>query len=56
MTGEEETTAISAKTLSSEYLTMTSAQSSRWTAVMIVIIPLVFIIFGIAVWARRRKL
>lgn len=56
MTGEEETTAISAKTLSSEYLTMTSAQSSRWTAVMIVIIPLIFIIFGIAVWARRRKL
>lgn len=56
MTGEEETTSISAKTVSSEYLTMTGAQSSRWTFVMIVLIPLIFIIFGITVWVRRRKL
>lgn len=55
MTGEE-TVSISAKTVSSEYLTMTSAQSSRWTFVMVVIVPLVFIIYGIAVWAKRRKL
>ena len=55
MTGEE-TVSISAKTISSEYLTMTSAQSSRWTFVMVVIVPLVFIIYGIAVWAKRRKL
>ncbi|MGN0736174.1 MAG: GldG family protein [Anaerovoracaceae bacterium] len=56
MTGEEETISISAKTVSSEYLTLTGAQSSRWTFVMVIIVPLVFIIYGIAVWARRRKL
>lgn len=56
LTGEEETAAISAKTMSFEYLSLTSAQASRLTFIMVVIIPVAFLAAGIIIWMRRRKL
>ena len=52
----EDSVSIRAKTVTSEYLSLTSAQTSRWTTVMVGIIPIGFIAAGIYVWARRRKI
>lgn len=47
---------IHAKSLDGGYLTLTAAQSVRWSMVMIFVIPLAFLIAGIVIWAKRRKL
>lgn len=52
----EESVSIHAKTVTSEYLSLTSAQTSRWTTVMVGVIPIGFLAVGIYVWARRRKI
>ncbi len=52
----EDSVSIRAKTVTSEYLSLTSAQTNRWTTVMVGIIPIGFIAAGIYVWARRRKI
>ncbi len=52
----EDSVSIRAKTVTSEYLSLTSAQTSRWTSVVVGIIPIGFIAAGIYVWARRRKI
>lgn len=52
----EESVSIHAKTVTSEYLSLTSAQSSRWTTIMVGVIPIGFVAAGIYVWARRRKI
>lgn len=51
----EDSISIHAKTISYEYLTLTSAQSGRWTLVMVVLIPLAVLGTGIVVWLKRRK-
>ncbi len=51
----EDTISIHAKTISYEYLTLTSAQSGRWTLVMVVLIPVAVLTGGIVVWLKRRK-
>ena len=51
----EDTISIHAKTISYEYLTLTSAQSGRWTLVMVVLIPVAVLAGGIVVWLKRRK-
>lgn len=52
----EESISIRAKTVASDYLSLTSEQTSRWTTVMVGIVPLAFIAAGICVHIRRRKL
>lgn len=52
----ENSITIRAKSINTEYLSLTSAQSSRWTIIMVAIVPLTFIIAGIIVWLKRRKL
>lgn len=52
----EESVSIHAKTVTSEYLSLTSAQTNRWTAVMVGVVPIGFLAVGIYVWARRRKI
>lgn len=55
MCDTEEAITIHAKTMNNEYLTLTSAQSGRWTIILVIVIPLAFLISGIYVWAKRRK-
>ena len=52
----EDSVSIRAKTVTSEYLSLTAAQTSRWTTVVVGIVPIGFIAAGIYVWARRRKI
>lgn len=51
----EDSISIHAKTISYEYLTLTSAQADRWTLVMVVLIPVAVLAGGIVVWLKRRK-
>lgn len=53
---QEESITIHPKSLDQSYLTLTAAQSSRWTVVMVVLIPAALLIAGIIMWQRRRKL
>lgn len=52
----EDSVSIHAKTVTSEYLSLTSAQSSRWTMIMVALVPLAFAAAGIYIRIRRRKL
>lgn len=52
---QEDSISIHAKTISTDYLTLSSAASSFWALVVIGIIPGVFLIIGIVKWIRRRK-
>ena len=51
----EDSISIRAKTVDNEYLSLTSAQTNRWTVIMVILIPLAFIVAGIYVWIHRRK-
>lgn len=53
--GAESGFSIHAKSLSTEYLTISSGASSILTALVVVIIPAAFLAAGIAVWYRRKK-
>lgn len=53
--GSESSISIHAKSLSTEYLTISSGTSSILTALAVVIIPAAFLAAGIAVWYRRKK-
>ena len=53
--GSESGISIHAKSISNEYLTITSGASSMLTALVVVIIPAAFLAFGIVVWHRRKK-
>ena len=53
--GEESSISIRAKSVSYEYLTMTSAQSSRLSMVFVVLIPLCCLMTGIVIRVRRKK-
>ncbi len=51
----EDSISIRAKTVDNEYLSLTAAQTNRWTVIMVILIPLAFVASGIYVWLRRRK-
>lgn len=55
MCGQENSVSVPVKSLSVDYLTMTSASSSFWSIITIGIIPGGFMIFGLYIWLRRRK-
>lgn len=55
MCDQEETISIRAKSMDSSGLTVTSAQSSLWSVVMIGLIPLGFIAAGAIVCIRRKR-
>ncbi|MDO5300119.1 MAG: GldG family protein [Clostridia bacterium] len=52
---QEETISIRAKSLDGGTLTLTGAQSSFWSAVMIGGIPAAFVLTGIVIWMRRKR-
>lgn len=53
--GETEGIAIHAKTLSNEYLTMTSSQANMISTALIVAIPVFVLVCGIYIYVRRRR-
>ena len=55
MGGQEESISIRAKSLDTASLTVTGAQSSFWSIVMIGLIPLGFIALGLVVTIRRKR-
>ena len=55
MCGQEESISIRAKSLESESLTVTGAQSSFWSVLMIGLIPLTFIAVGTVIVIRRKR-
>lgn len=52
---QEQAISIRAKSLDSEGLTLTAAESSRWSIMMIGVIPLSFVALGIIIWVRRKR-
>ena len=55
MTGETENNAVAVKSISTDSLTLTSAQLNLWVSVVLIIIPAVVLIGGIIICVRRRK-
>ncbi len=55
MGGQEESISIRAKSMDSEGLTLTPAESSLWSAVMIGVIPAGLVALGVVIWARRKR-
>ena len=53
--GMEDSITIHAKAITSDYLTLTAAQTDRWSFILVAVIPFAFIITGIVVWIKRRK-
>lgn len=53
---QEDSISIHPKSLDQSYLTLTAAQSSRWTVVIVVIIPLAFLMAGFIMWRKRRRM
>lgn len=53
--GQGTSVSVPVKSLSVDYLMMTSASSSFWSIVTIGIIPGGFLLFGLCIWLRRRK-
>lgn len=51
----EETISIRAKSLDRAGLTLSAAQSSLWSAILVGVVPAGFLLFGIAVWVRRKR-
>lgn len=52
----EDAITIHAKALENQYLSLTAGQAGLWSMVMIFLIPLAFLITGVVIWAKRRKL
>lgn len=46
---------IHAKSMSSEYLTVSAFDSGMWTIIFVFLLPLGFLAAGIVVWYRRKK-
>ena len=53
--GESEGISIHARTLSTEYLTLTSAQSRTISMIIIAVIPIAVLACGIYIYVRRRR-
>lgn len=52
---DESGLSIHSKSLSYEYLTMSSGTASCLTILIIAIIPLVYLVIGITIWVRRKR-
>ena len=55
MAGQEETISIRSKSLDEDGLTVTGAENSLWSAVMIGILPAALIALGIVICIRRKR-
>lgn len=55
MCGQEESVSIRAKSMDNEGLTLTQAESSLWTALLIGVIPAALVAVGVIIWIRRKR-
>lgn len=55
MCGHTTTVSVPVKSMSVDYLTVTSASGSFWSILVIGIIPGIILIAGLVIWLRRRK-
>lgn len=55
MCGQESGISIHAKSISYEYLTISSGTASLLSLLMIGVVPIAYLAIGIAVWVRRKK-
>lgn len=55
LAGMDSSIAISAKSYSLAYLQVTSADVNRWTIITIIVVPVIILAGGFAVWFRRRR-
>jgi ABC-2 type transport system permease protein len=55
MTEQEDSISIHAKTLSTEYLTISSSQASLLVTVMLVVLPVGCLAIGFVIWFKRRR-
>ena len=55
MSDREESIAIHPKTLSAEYLTVSSGASTVWSIIFVFLIPVLVLAIGIYVWVRRKS-
>ena len=55
MVGETDGITIHAKSLSADYLTMSSSASSELTLAVIIVIPAAYLAVGVVIWARRKR-
>ncbi len=55
MCGHEDGISIHSKSMNYEYLTISSSSASVMTAVIIWLIPALFLGTGVCVWLRRRR-
>lgn len=53
--GQESSASVPVKSLTSNYLTLTSSAGSFWSIVTIGLVPGAFLLYGLFVWLRRRK-
>lgn len=55
LTEQESSITIHAKSLSYDYLTMSSFSSTLWTVLFVAVIPLGYLLIGIQIWYRRKR-
>lgn len=55
MCEQEETISIRSKSLDSTGLTLTTAQNSMWSILLVGAVPAAFILVGILIWVRRKR-
>ncbi len=53
--GQESSISIRSKSIVSEYLTIDSASASAMTLAVVIILPVIYLVIGICIWARRRR-
>ena len=53
--GQTSSVSVPVKSMSVDYLTVTSAAGSFWSIIVIAVIPGAFLIYGLMVWLSRRK-
>ncbi|HIY07151.1 MAG TPA: GldG family protein [Candidatus Evtepia faecigallinarum] len=53
--GEESSMSIHAKTMTTEYLTISASTASLLTLLVVAVVPLCYLGFGLRVWIRRRR-
>ena len=55
MCGQEQSISIHAKSLEQEYLTISSAEASLLSVVMVLVLPAMLLATGLVIWIRRKR-
>jgi len=55
MCGQEQSISIHAKSIEQEYLTISSAEASALSVVMVLVLPAMLLATGLVIWIRRKR-